>query len=917
MPRRHLAALLLAAVACLTPGDASAQRAPTDASPHRVGTSSVDGVRIEYLDWGGSGPALVFFPGFGNSAHVFDGFAPRFTDRHRVVGVSRVGFGGSDQPERDGYTLAARVEQLRAVLDSLGLRRAVLVGHSLGGDEITAFATKYPARTAGVIYLDAALNHASNMDERLAPFLAGMPRLTAADRAGAGSYQAYVQRVRGIEYPLGEVVATMRFDSTGAVAGQRTAGRVFQTILANTPPLDYRGVRAPALALYAEWKPVTTMVPFLAADSAATRRFAAAVDSMVRPWVASETARFAREVPHARVVTFPSHHYQFLSHPAETERLMREFLAGLPPAAPARTPAAASAPRASSRSTTDPAADSLARAVTALADAYYAALLEAEPEEATWAGLSESRHDRVNDNALTSLGRRQAREDAWLDQVRRLPADRLVGRPEWVTLGFLRERLESAPALRVCRRELWTVDQMSGWPANFSGLAQFQPVGSDARRAEAVARARAMPAYIATDIANLREGVRRGYTSPRGNVERVLAQIDGLLAVTPGASPFLSPAQRDSAAPADFRRALDAVVAGELYPALRRYRDFLRAEYLPAARRTTAVADLPDGAACYRASVRRYTGLDLDPREIHEIGLREMARIQGEMRVIAERSFGTRDVPALLARLRADSQYTFRSREEVVAVARAALERARAGARPAFGLWPAADVVVAPYLPFEEGSGPDSYVPSTQDGSRPGRYRINTANPTRKPRAGLESTAFHETIPGHHLQFAIAMERPGAHPLTVLVPSTGFLEGWGLYAERLAAELGLFSGDVDRLGQLSNEAFRAARLVVDPGLHALGWSRQQAVDYMLQNIARSPAQVELEVDRYIITPGQATAYMVGQLEILRLREQARAALGPRFDLRAFHDRVLEDGALTLPMLRAKIERWIADEQRRG
>jgi uncharacterized protein (DUF885 family) len=225
--------------------------------------------------------------------------------------------------------------------------------------------------------------------------------------------------------------------------------------------------------------------------------------------------------------------------------------------------------------------------------------------------------------------------------------------------------------------------------------------------------------------------------------------------------------------------------------------------------------------------------------------------------------------------------------------------------------------MVDPYLPFEEGSAPDGYALPAADGSRPGRYRINTANPTRKPRAGLESTAFHETIPGHHLQLAIAMERPGAHPLTVLLPSTGFMEGWGLYAEQLAAELGLFSGDVDRLGRLSNEAFRAARLVVDPGLHVLGWSRQRAIDYMLQNVARSRAQVELEVDRYIIMPGQATSYMIGQLEILRLRERARAALGPRFDLRAFHDRVLEDGALTLPMLRAKIERWIADEQRRG
>jgi uncharacterized protein (DUF885 family) len=558
-----------------------------------------------------------------------------------------------------------------------------------------------------------------------------------------------------------------------------------------------------------------------------------------------------------------------------------------------------------------PSSDSLARAVTALADEYMAAALENSPELATWFGVP-GRHDRLSDNSLAALARWQAREDAWLGRVRQMPADRLLGRPEWVTLGFLRERLESAQRTRVCRRELWSVDQMTGWPSGFAALAELQPVGNDSLRAQAIARVRAQPGYIATDIANLREGLRRGYSSPRGSVQRVLDQIDGLLADPPGASPFFSPARRDSAAPAAFRRELEDAIATELYPALRRYREYLATEYLPAARQTVAVAALPDGAACYRAAARDHSSLDLEAREVHEIGLREMARIQAEMRIIAERSFGTTDVPALLERLRTDSQYTFRTREDVVALARAAVDRARTQARPHFGLWPEADVIVVPYLPFEEGSAPDSYMNASDDGLRPGRYRINTSDPTRKPRAGQEATTFHETIPGHHLQVGIAKERRGAHPITRFFGSAGFEEGWALYAERLADEIGLYDTDVDRIGRLSSEAFRAARLVVDPGVHALGWSRQQAIDYMLRHVAESRAQVELEVDRYIIWPGQATAYMLGQLEILRLREAARQALGPRFDLRAFHDRVLEDGALTLPMLRVKIERWIAE-----
>lgn len=335
--RLRLACVLLVAAGC-APGESGPARdstrltsrvdaTPADPSPHRVERVFVEGVGIEYLDWGGEGTALVFVPGFGNSAHVFDAFAPRFTDRHRVVGVSRVGYGGSDQPERDGYALAARVAQLRAVLDAVGGERAVLAGHSLGGDEITAFATRYPNRVAGLVYLDAALDHAGalKVEAALGPLFEHAPQPAAADLASAAGYQAYLRRLQGVEFPLGEVLAMMTFDTAGAVKGRRTADRVAQALVAQIGFLDYRGVRAPALALYAD-KKATDMLPFVAADSGVHARAAALVDS-VRPWERGERVRFAREVPGARVVAFASHHYQFLSHPVETERLMREWLA--------------------------------------------------------------------------------------------------------------------------------------------------------------------------------------------------------------------------------------------------------------------------------------------------------------------------------------------------------------------------------------------------------------------------------------------------------------------------------------------------------------------------------------------------------------------------------------------------------------
>ena len=252
------------------------------------------------------------------------------------------------------------------------------------------------------------------------------------------------------------------------------------------------------------------------------------------------------------------------------------------------------------------------------------------------------------------------------------------------------------------------------------------------------------------------------------------------------------------------------------------------------------------------------------------------------------------------------------TRDATMKLAVAAVDRARAALPNAFGILPKSEVKVEPFPAFAEANAPGGqYNQPADDGSRPGIYYINLRNPQQLPRAGIESTAFHEAYPGHHLQIAIAMERKGLHPVQRYFFMSGFTEGWGLYSERLAEEMGLFSSDVDRMGLLSNEALRAARLVVDPGMHALGWSRDRAIQYMLDNTAESRESVVAEIDRYIAVPGQATAYMLGNLEIRRLREEAKQQLGEKFDQRAFHDHVLEDGGVPLVMLRQKIERWIA------
>jgi uncharacterized protein (DUF885 family) len=245
----------------------------------------------------------------------------------------------------------------------------------------------------------------------------------------------------------------------------------------------------------------------------------------------------------------------------------------------------------------------------------------------------------------------------------------------------------------------------------------------------------------------------------------------------------------------------------------------------------------------------------------------------------------------------------------LIAYSQSALARAKTGARPAFGLWPKAEVVIEPYPAFREKNGPNEYNSPAEDGSRPGIFYINAYQPEKHSRIADESTAFHETIPGHHLQGAIALERKEIHPIGRYFGNSGYEEGWALYAERLADELKLFSSDVERLGMLSDQQLRAVRLVVDSGIHTMGWTRKRAIEYMLAHTAEGERDAASEIDRYIIYPGQAASYMLGNIEIRKARDAAEKSMGAKFDIKAFHDRVLEDGAVPLTFLKEKIERW--------
>jgi len=554
--------------------------------------------------------------------------------------------------------------------------------------------------------------------------------------------------------------------------------------------------------------------------------------------------------------------------------------------------------------------DSLATRVRQLADSYLTAYFERHPDEATLDGVASGPHDRLPDNSPAAITRWQEREDAWLDQLRHINPRRLEGRPEAIAYGVMRDAIEGSVATRVCRFELWSVAHTGGsWLSTVTSLATLQGVGTDQARRQTLARWRAVPAYVATELANHREGLRRGYTAPRHNVEIALKEIDTLLATPLASSPLYDPARRDSTP--EFVAELGQVIEQQILPAMRQYRDFLAAEYLDKARQEIGVYANPHGLDCYRASIRAVTGLTLSPDSVHRIGLVAVDQLENAMQLIATRAFGTSDVSRLLERLRGDTAYTFRTRDEMLARARDAVARARSAIPRYFGRLPRAPVVVEPYPAFRERQSVGEWNPPAEDGSRPGIYYLSTYDPRHKSRADLEALSFHETIPGHHLQGTIALERGDSIPaIARYFWSPGMGEGWAEYAEQLADEMGLYSSDTARFGMLADITLSATLLVVDTGIHAFGWSREEAIDYIRQHTHVPLLRAEVGVDRYPVWPAQGLSYGLGRLEIRRLRAVAYQRLGKRFDIRAFHDRVLENGAVPLPMLRAAIEQWI-------
>lgn len=547
------------------------------------------------------------------------------------------------------------------------------------------------------------------------------------------------------------------------------------------------------------------------------------------------------------------------------------------------------------------------RNIEVIADEYLAAMLIRHPSLATRYAIEGARHDRLYDNSLGALAQWQTREDAWLAELEAAGSPTEIGSRDWVTYGILHEQLAAAAASRICRKELWETSTTTAWYTGLPFVFDIQPLESDESRAQALVRLGAVDRFIDTEIENLRKGLALGYSSPRLTVAAVPNEVRTL---RDDNSPFLAMGVR--AEDDVFAAAVQKIFAEEIVPAIDRYADFIETEYLAAAREEIALSYNPNGAACYPALVRSFATVQPGADEIHKLGLLQMAGIRNEMETLLAEHFGGESVESFVRRINVDAEFTFRSEDDVLQYSVNSLETARDKMADVFGLLPKADVIINPYPAFA-ASGVGEYHSSSEDGTRPGIFYIAVRNPESRTRATQQSTLYHETYPGHHLQGAIALELGDkVHTIARYLGNSGYSEGWALYSERVAQELDLYNGPLDLMGLLSDQAARAARLVIDTGIHTKGWTRQQSVDYMMNNTGWAPSDIQNDINRYISWPGQANAYMLGMLEIRRLRALAEERLGDEFNIREFHDRILENGSMTLPMTEQAILAWIEE-----
>ena len=546
----------------------------------------------------------------------------------------------------------------------------------------------------------------------------------------------------------------------------------------------------------------------------------------------------------------------------------------------------------------------------ALFEEFYQAGLKNAPERATAYG--DYRYNSLlSQVSLGEIARQHREADDFLARLKAIPTDGMSDK-DVLSHRVMERQLEREDVNYSLKNYEMPVNQQRGIHTSLADLPLSVPFDSVQHYQDYISRLQQIPRVLDQTIEVMRQGMKDGLMPPRFLLEKVPGQCDGIRA----ANPFLIPTTKfpSEFSDADKKRLTDDInkaVNDKVFPAYNKFAEFLRGDYDLKGRTELSVESLPDGKHRYAEAVKQMTTLNISPAEVHEMGLKEVERITGEMTKLAEAN-GSKDLFSFREKINNDSKWKPTSEQQIVDDFAKYIHQMEPKLPQLFRLLPKSSVTVEP-IPYFAKAESTHYVQGTPDGKRPGRVVVAVADATSRTLVDDEAVAYHEGVPGHHMQISIAQNLSDLPKFRLHGFYSAYTEGWALYAEELGKEIGFYEDPVSDYGRLNSELFRAVRLVVDTGIHDKNWDRQKVIDYMRANDVNDTL-AQTETDRYIAWPGQALAYKMGQLTIRKLRETAKAQLGDKFDIKAFHDEILDGGAMPLDLLQERVEHWIADQK---
>jgi prolyl oligopeptidase len=549
---------------------------------------------------------------------------------------------------------------------------------------------------------------------------------------------------------------------------------------------------------------------------------------------------------------------------------------------------------------------------------YWEVQMENYPTWATYLG-DYRYNDRLTDYSAQEYANRMEQDRSFLSRIDGVPLDGLSPADSLNHMLFRRQMVDALEGAAY-DGYLMPITQQGGPPNGFAELPSSHPMQSYRDVETYIERLRAFPALVDQVMANMAEGMERGLMPARITMEKVLPQYEALITEGPADHVLAGvvdnlPEDLSAAEALVLESQILSAIGDQVIPSYRKLRDYIRDRYVDACRTDHGIWSLPDGQSRYAYLVRHYTTTDMSPQEIHDTGKRVLDEIKTEMRQITDALQYEGTLADFMESLRTNPTYYYTTPEELMEGFRTICRRMDERLDSLFGRLPRQWYDLKEMEAFRAPAAPAAYYyGAPDDGSRPGYFYVNTYKPETRPKYTMEALAYHEAVPGHHLQLTIQQELEGLPDFRRHGGFTAFVEGWGLYAELLPKEVGLYADPYSDFGRLTYQAWRAVRLIVDTGIHEFKWTREDAIEFFKENTALSEVNIISEVERYIATPGQALAYMIGRLKIQDIRRGVERTLGDRFDIRAFHDALLEEGALPLDLLEIKMDRWLAAQE---